>query len=57
MGIRPTPEIMPIVGLIVYKAALVAGMFKDPSVSVPIDMGANPAATPTAEPDDDPPQF
>jgi hypothetical protein len=53
----PPPETMPIVGLIVYNAALVAGMFKDPSVSVPIDMGANPAATPTAEPDDDPPQF
>ena len=48
----PAPETRPMVGLIVYRAALVAGMLSEPSVSVPTEMGANPAATPTAEPDE-----
>jgi len=38
----------------VYKAARFAGITSDPTVSVPIAMGANPAETPTAEPEDEP---
>ena len=37
-----------------YKAARQPGATIDPVVSVPIDSGAKPAATPVAGPDDDP---
>ena len=47
-------SIIPTVAFIAYKAARVAGWHIDPSVSVPIDTGANPAATPAALPDDEP---
>src|SRR5580700_2857730 len=53
-GTIPACGTSPIVGFIVYKAALPAGHTKDPSVSVPIDIGAYPAETATAEPEDDP---
>lgn len=43
-----------IVGLIVYSAALPAGHVKEPSVSVPSDIGAYPAETATAEPAEEP---
>lgn len=45
------------VGLIVYKAARPEGHTNDPSVSVPMEKGAYPAATETAEPEDDPEVF
>jgi hypothetical protein len=32
-------------------------MMRDPIVSVPIDIGEKPAATATAEPEDEPPGF
>ena len=54
MGTIPSWGTRPIVGLMVYKAALPAGKTNDPSVSVPIENGAYPAETPTAEPEDDP---
>jgi hypothetical protein len=38
-----------------YSAALLAGVVKEPDVSVPKDSGLNPAATPTADPVDEPP--
>jgi len=57
IGTTPRPEINPIVGLIVYNAALPPGMIREPSVSVPMEIGANPALTATAEPEDDPPVF
>lgn len=40
-----------------YSAARPAGLTSDPSVSVPIEKGAYPAETPTAEPEDDPEVF
>ena len=46
---------MPAVGLMVYKAARSAGNIKEPEVSVPIATGANPAETPMAGPEDEPP--
>jgi len=46
-----------IVGFIVYSAARFAGMIKDPEVSEPMEMGAKPALTATADPEDEPPQF
>lgn len=54
IGTIPSCGTKPIVGLIVYKAALPAGHIKDPSVSAPMDTGAYPADTPTAEPEEDP---
>lgn len=48
---------IPTVGLTQYKAARVPGNTRDPSVSVPIETVASPAATPTADPDEDPPGF
>jgi len=41
----------------VYSAARLAGMIRLPDVSDPMDIGAKPALTATAEPDDEPPQF
>jgi hypothetical protein len=57
IGTMPRCGMRPIVGLIVYNAALLAGIIKEPSVSVPMAMGANPAETATALPDEDPPGF
>lgn len=54
MGTIPARGTRPIEGLMVYKAALPAGQTNDPSVSVPIENGAYPAETPTAEPEDEP---
>lgn len=51
----PSPGTKPRVGFSVYNPARVAGTTKEPSVSVPIETGASPAATATAEPDDEPP--
>ena len=53
-GCTAVISIVPTVAFIAYKAARVAGWHIDPSVSVPIDTGANPAATPAALPDDEP---
>jgi hypothetical protein len=41
----------------VYKADQSLGMMREPMVSVPMAMGENPAATPTADPEEDPPGF
>jgi hypothetical protein len=49
MGVEPT------VGFIAYRAARDAGVPREPSASVPIDMGLYPAETPTAEPVEEPP--
>jgi hypothetical protein len=38
-----------------YRAALLAGVVKDPEVSVPRESGLKPAATPTADPVEEPP--
>jgi hypothetical protein len=38
-----------------YRAALLAGVVREPEVSVPRENGLKPAATPTADPVDDPP--
>lgn len=57
IGTMPEMETIPMVGLRVYKAALLAGMVREPFVSVPIATGAYPAATPTAEPEEEPPGF
>ena len=48
---------MPIVGLIVYRAALDAGETRDAAVSVSIDTGAKPALTAIAGPEEEPPGF
>jgi hypothetical protein len=42
-------------GLMAYTAARHPGVTREPIVSVPIDSGAKPAATPAADPDEDPP--
>lgn len=38
-----------------YKPARFAGIQIEPPVSVPMDKGANPADTPTPDPEDEPP--
>ena len=50
----PAVSTDPGVAFIPYSAARVAGCTREPSVSVPIDTGAKPAATPTALPEDEP---
>lgn len=57
IGMTPSWDTSPMVGLIVYRAALAAGDTRDPSVSVPIESGAYPAETATADPVDDPQGF
>ena len=49
-----TAEMRPWVGLSVYNEALVDGVTSDPSVSVPTDIGAKPALTAVAEPEEEP---
>lgn len=53
-GWQPVVSTVPGVSLRAYRAVLAAGIMIDPSDSVPMDRGANPAATPTALPEDDP---
>ncbi len=48
------PSTRPSDGLIVYSEALVLGVTRDPSVSVPTAIGAKPALTAMADPDEDP---
>lgn len=55
IGHIPSCGINPRVGFREYTSARVAGMSRDPFVSVPIATGAKPADTPTAEPEEDPP--
>ena len=57
IGTTPAVEMIPIVGFNVNKAALPAGIINDPCVSVPIENGAKPALTETAEPEEEPPGF
>lgn len=45
------------VGFKVYRAARLEGEMRDPSVSLPKEKGAYPAATETADPEDDPDVF
>ena len=45
----------PTVGLTVTSPFCVAGISSEPEVSVPIAAAHSPAATATAEPEDDPP--
>jgi len=47
----------PMVGSIVWRAALLAGDTSEPSVAVPIDIGAYPTDTANAEPLEDPGGF
>jgi hypothetical protein len=51
----PSSEIVSLVMTSPYKAARDPGRVVDPSASVPIETGAYPAETATAEPTDDPP--
>lgn len=53
----PDRPMLPMVGLMVYKEARVAGEMSEPIESVPSDMGAYPAETSTAEPVEEPPGF
>lgn len=53
----PDMSTLPTVGLMVYKAARVAGEMSEPIESVPSAMGAYPAETPTAEPEEEPHGF
>lgn len=54
-GMTPSISIKPLLGFNVKTLARVAGMIKEPQVSVPIATGANPAATAHALPEEDPP--
>jgi hypothetical protein len=56
-GMMPSCDTILRVGLIVYRADRSLGMMSDPIVSVPIEMGEKPAATATAEPEEEPPGF
>ena len=56
-GNPPSSETVPGVVRKVYSAALMAGFVRDPLKSAPIEIGANPALTPTAEPVDEPDGF
>ena len=53
-GRIPARESRPVDGFIAYNAACEAGQLMDPWVSVPSARGANPAATATAGPPDEP---
>ena len=48
------PSMIPIDGFKVYSEALMEGVTSDPSVSVPRAIGANPALTAMADPEDEP---
>ena len=56
-GKPPSSDTVPGVVLTVYSAARMAGFVNDPLQSAPIETGAKPALTPTAEPVDDPDGF
>lgn len=51
----PSDEDEPIDTFKANRAARLAGVFRDPSVSVPMPKGLKPADIPTATPVDDPP--
>jgi hypothetical protein len=51
----PSLLMRPRVGLMAYTAARHPGVTREPMVSVPIESGAKPAATPAADPDEEPP--
>ena len=53
-GMMPAFGTVPTVGLMMYRDCRLAGEIRHPSVSVPIAMGANPAATDIPDPDDEP---
>jgi hypothetical protein len=53
----PFIETTPRVTRIEHKAVLIAGIINYSAVSLPTDIGAKPALTPTAEPEDDPAGF
>ncbi len=55
IGMMPARLIRPTVGFTVTKPFCVAGLSKEPDVSVPIAAAQSPAATATAEPALDPP--
>ena len=57
MVIIPSVEIVLGVHLRAKRAERLAGVWIDPSAWPPIEMGLYPAATPTADPVDDPPGF
>ena len=54
-GMTPSEETNPRPDFRVKTFARVAGMMSEPQVSVPIAIGAKPAATAAALPDDEPP--
>ena len=56
-GNPPSSDTVPGVVLSVYRAARIAGLVRDPLKSAPIEIGAKPALTATAEPLDDPDGF
>lgn len=51
----PSIGTSPIVGFSAYSPARLAGVIREPSVSVPIDKALNPDATLTADPVEEPP--
>lgn len=55
IGQIPCCGMSPKVGFIANTSALVAGKRIEPFVSVPIDIGASPAATATQGPEEEPP--
>lgn len=54
-GMIPSREMRPLLGFNVKTLALDAGIMSEPHVSVPSDIGAKPAATEAALPEDEPP--
>ena len=56
-GKPPSSDTVPGVVLSAYSAARMAGFVRDSLQSAPIETGAKPALTPTAEPVDDPDGF
>jgi hypothetical protein len=54
MGMTPVREDRPTLIRMVYNAARLAGQTREPSVSDPRAAAANPAETPTAEPEEEP---
>lgn len=56
-GTMPCVDTSPTVGRMVYSAARPAGNISEPSVSVPMENGAYPAETATAEPEEEPDGF
>jgi hypothetical protein len=55
IDIIPSPDVAPTVSFSANKAARLAGVLSEPSVSVPMPNGLKPAEIPTATPVEDPP--